>query len=96
MTEESVQPFTELQDFGELNPTLRRPSDIGASGVQPLVPDQDESHIDTMEVIREQIDQTYGDVLDSFTDSGEELLIDRVTFRADDVPIVEYTVVDEQ
>lgn len=84
----------EYQDLGELKKVIRQPKETGASGVEMLVPD-DGRQIEALEQVSDAIHDHYGNSLDRLCDDDQRVIIERVTFRSDDLPYIEFTVVDE-
>lgn len=90
------EPIEQLQDLGELQPTIRRVSEVGANGVARLIPDDNKSHIEALEDIRGTIEEHYGERIDDLAADDQEVVIDRVVLRADDLPHIEYRLVAER
>lgn len=90
-----MQGVEEFQDVGDLKPVIRSIDMVGPSGVEPLVPDNDSTFGESTEVFRDVLDEHYGERLDELTEEDEELVIERLVIQADDVPYIEYTIVDE-
>lgn len=92
MTDEYARQF---RDLGELSPTIRLESGVGPRGVEPLAPNDDESHITALEQIRTIIDEHYGDSIERLCGDDQELIIERAVFLSDNVPYIEYQIVEE-
>lgn len=86
----------QFQDLGELQPTIRTVDGVGANGVARLIPDDDKSHVEALEDIREVIDEHYGERIEDLAEDGQEVVIERVVLRSDDLPHIEYRLVDER
>jgi hypothetical protein len=89
------QKLAELQDLGSDSKILRREEDVSARGVESLVPDEGESHLEAMKEIREVIDEHYGDQIEDIAPAGHEAVVERIVLRSETVPHVEYTLVEE-
>lgn len=87
--------LNEFQDLGDLQLKLRSIEDTGPSGVEPLYPDDDKSHVEALEKIRDIVDEHYGEMFDRLCDDDEEVVIERLVLKSDDVPYIEYQVVDK-
>jgi len=90
-----MQGIEEFQDLGDLGPYIRSIDMVGASGVEPLVPNDDASFADASEAFREVLDEHYDERMDELTEDGEKLIVERLVLQADDVPYIEYSIVDE-
>lgn len=86
----------QLQDLGDATVTVRRHDEVGSNGVARLLPDDDGSHLDALADIREVIDEHYGERIQALADDDEEAIIERVVLRSDDLPHIEYRVVEER
>jgi hypothetical protein len=84
----------EYQDLGESKKLIRRPEETGRSGVEVLVPDGG-SQTEALEQIRDVIDEHYGNNLDRLCDDDERVVINRLVLQSDDLPHIEYRIVDE-
>lgn len=84
-----------FQDLGDATLTIRNLDDIGPSGIAQLVPDDDGDHLGALEEIREVLEENYGEQLDKLTDDDEKLIVERAVLRSDELPHIEYRVVDE-
>lgn len=89
--DEAVRDF---QDLGDATVTIRRWDEVGANGVARLIPDDDGSHLDALEDIRATIDEHYGERIQDLADDDQEVIIERVVLRSDDLPHIEYRVVE--
>lgn len=85
----------ESQDLGDVTVTIRPQDKAGPTGVESLIPDDNGSHIDALEEIRSIIDENYGNHIDSISDDGENVLIERLTLPSDDLPHIEYRIIEE-
>lgn len=86
----------EEQDLGDLSQTIRQADGVSTGrDIELLYPDDDKEHIDAMQAFRDVLDEYYGDRLDELVDDDEELIITRVNIVSDDVPMIEYAVVEE-
>lgn len=90
-----MQDLEEFQDFGEIKPIIRSTDMVGASGVQSITPDEDKSFADASEAFREVLDEYYSEWLDNIEQEDERLVIERLILQSDDIPYIEYTIVDE-
>lgn len=90
-----MEGVIELQDLGELKSTIRTVEGVGPTGVEPLMPDEGTSFGEASEAFRGVLEEYYGDNLDRLAGEDERVLIERVVVKADDVPYIEYTIVDE-
>jgi hypothetical protein len=84
-----------MQDLGDFHETVRTTDQIRRSGVDVLMPDETGDHGEAMHGIREVLEQHYGEHLDELAEEGKVVIINRAVFPSDDVPRIEYTVVDE-
>lgn len=87
-------PIEEFQDLGELKQTIRTIDEVGPSGVEPLVPDDSASHGEALQNLRAVIDEYYGDHLDRLANEDEEVIIERLVVLSDDLPYIEYSIVE--
>lgn len=87
-------PVEEFQDLGNLSQTIRTVDEVGPSGVEPLVPDDATSHGEALQNLRAVIDEYYGDHLDRLADEDEEVIIERLVVLSDDLPYIEYSIVE--
>jgi hypothetical protein len=85
-----------FQDLGDLGQTLRTVDEVGPAGVEPLHPDEDESHNEALAKIRAIIDEYYGDSLDNLSSNGDKIIIERLVCPADDVPHIEFRRVESR
>lgn len=86
----------EEQDLGELSQTVRQAEQVSTKrDVELLHPDADKTHGEAMEAFRDVIEEYYSERLDELTDDGEQLIITRANIVSNDVPMIEYAVVDE-
>lgn len=92
MSEDFARQF---QDLGELKSIVREPEDIGASGVEPLLPDDAARHGEALSDIRAVVDEYYGDHLDHISGEGERVVIERLVVPSNDLPHIEYQLVEE-
>lgn len=90
-----MDEIEEFQDLGDLKSTLRRSESVGPSGVESLVPDEGKTFAEAQAAFREVVEEYYGDNLDRLAGEDEEALIERIVVKSDDVPHIEYTVVEE-
>lgn len=90
------EPVRNFQDLGESTVTIRKWDEVGANGVARLIPDDDGSHLDALADIRETIDKHYGERIEDLADDGQEVIIERVVLRSDDLPHIEYRVATEK
>lgn len=90
-----MQGIEEFQDLGDLGPYIRSIDMVGPSGVEPLVPNEDTSFADASEAFRDVLDEHYDERMDELTEDGEKLIVERLVLQADDVPYIEYSIVDE-
>jgi len=86
----------QFQDLGDLGQTLRLSEEVGGAGVEPLLPDDSGSHTSAIQKFRQIVDEHYGDNLERFAGDGEKVLIERLVVPSDDVPHIEYRVVDSR
>lgn len=91
-----MERVEELQDLGDLSPIILKEEDTGPGGVEPLVTDDGKGFGEASEAFREVLDEYYGDRLDELAGDGERVLVDRLVVPSDDVPHVEYQIVEER
>ena len=84
-----------FQDLGEVAQSVRFTEECGPRGVASLIPD-DGSHIDAMGNIRDIIDEYYGDNIDRIADDDQRVIIERLVVPSDDLPYIEYQLVDDR
>lgn len=89
------EPIEQLQHLGDLQPKIRRVGDVGGNNVSRIIPDDDKSHIGAVENIRETIEEHYGDCIANLAGDEQEVVIERVVVRNDDLPHIEYRLVAE-
>lgn len=86
----------EAQDLGELSVVTRPKENVSTRhNIEILYPDEGREHIEAMKAFRDVIDEYYGDRLDELVDDNERIIIERVYILSDDVPFIEYAVVEE-
>jgi hypothetical protein len=85
----------QLQDLGDATVKVRPADDVGARGVTRLIPDDDGNHLNALEEIREVLDEHYGERIEEIANDGTEVVVERVVLPADDLPYIEYRLVDE-
>jgi demethoxyubiquinone hydroxylase (CLK1/Coq7/Cat5 family) len=90
-----MNDIVELQDLGEIGPTIRPDNMVSSSGVATLTLDDESSFIDSMDALREVLDEHYGDHLEELSSEDEKLVIERVVLRSDEHPYIEFNVVEE-
>jgi hypothetical protein len=96
MTDSNAEvQVTELQNLGELTQTIRTEDEVGQSGIESLIPEPDGKHTDAMQEIRSVIDEHYGESVERLAGDGEQVVIERLIVPADDLPHIEYTLVDD-
>lgn len=87
----------EEQDLGDLTTTVRSKDEVSTRrNIDVLYPDSDKEHIDAMEGFRDVIEENYSEKLDELADDGERVIITRLIVVSDDIPMIEYAVVDER
>lgn len=88
--------MVEFQDLGDLSHTVRKQEDIGASGASVLMPDDDTSFGDASQAFRDVLDEHYSEHIDKLADDGETVIVERLVLPSDDVPRIEYQLVEEE
>lgn len=94
MTDSDVR-VRDFQDLGELTRTIRREDEVGYSGVELLIPEPNGEHTEAIQEIRSVIDEHYGESVERLADDDERVIIEQLVIPADDLPYIEYTLVDE-
>ena len=84
-----------FQDLGELTQIVRTPEGTGPSGVETLLPDEPANHGEALEEIRAVIDEYYSESLDRLADENERVVVERLVVPSNDLPHIEYKIVDE-
>jgi len=94
MTDEDalVQQF---QDLGELTQIIRMPDETGPSGVETLLPDEPANHSEALQELRAVIDEYYSESFDRLADDDERVIVERLVVPSNDLPHIEYKIVDE-
>jgi hypothetical protein len=95
MSEEDSRILT-FQDLGELKQIVRFPDETGSAGVETLLPDEAASHGEALAEIREVVDKYYGGNFDRLADEDERVVVERFVAPSDDLPYIEYRVVDDR
>ncbi len=85
----------ELQDLGELKTTLRTAEGTGPTGVETLRVNDGKSFSEASEAFRAVLDEYYGENFDRITGPDESVVIERLVVQSDDLPYIEYRIVEE-
>jgi len=95
LTPDKAALVQQFQDLGELKQVVRMPDETGASSVEILLPDEPANHGEALAEIREVVDKYYGGSFDRLTEEDERVIIERLVVPSDDLPRIEYQIVDD-
>lgn len=94
--EESKMPVNQFQDLGDLSQKIRLITETGPSGVETLMPNDGVGHGEAMSDFRQVLESHYGNQLSELAGDDEQVIVQRIVLKSDEMPHIEYQLVDER